>query len=37
MIRISEIDHVVLRVIDMEAMQRFYCDVLGCHQERQQL
>ncbi|HZX71643.1 MAG TPA: VOC family protein [Rhodanobacter sp.] len=36
MIRIGEIDHVVLRAIDMEAMQRFYCDVLGCHEERRQ-
>ena len=26
---IREIDHVVLRVVDMEAMVRFYCDVLG--------
>lgn len=24
------IDHVVLRVKDREAVQRFYCDVLGC-------
>ena len=23
------IDHVVLRVMDMDAMRRFYCDVLG--------
>jgi glyoxylase I family protein len=29
MIRIRGIDHVVLRVQDMEAMRRFYCDVLG--------
>jgi glyoxylase I family protein len=36
MIRIAEIDHVVLRAIDMPAMQRFYCDVLGCHEERRQ-
>jgi glyoxylase I family protein len=36
MIHIGEIDHVVLRAIDMEAMQRFYCDVLGCHEERRQ-
>ncbi len=34
MIRIAEIDHVVLRAIDMQAMQRFYCDVLGCREER---
>lgn len=36
MIRIGEIDHVVLRVVDREAMQRFYCEVLGCHEERRQ-
>jgi glyoxylase I family protein len=36
MIRIGEIDHVVLRAIDLEAMQRFYCDVLGCRPERRQ-
>ena len=29
MIRIRNIDHVVLRVKDIEAMRRFYCDVLG--------
>ena len=29
MIKIREIDHVVLRVKDIEAMRRFYCDVLG--------
>ena len=28
-INVREIDHVVLRVRDLEAMQRFYCDVLG--------
>ncbi|MEO8999127.1 MAG: VOC family protein [Rhodanobacter sp.] len=36
MIRIGEIDHVVLRAIDVTAMQRFYCDVLGCREERRQ-
>jgi glyoxylase I family protein len=36
MIRIGEIDHVVLRAIDLAAMQRFYCDVLGCREERRQ-
>ena len=36
MIRIGEIDHVVLRAIDIEAMQRFYVEVLGCHEERRQ-
>ncbi len=36
MIQLGEIDHVVLRAVDMEVMQRFYCDVLGCHEERRQ-
>ena len=27
--KIREIDHVVLRVRDIDAMRRFYCDVLG--------
>jgi catechol 2,3-dioxygenase-like lactoylglutathione lyase family enzyme len=34
MIAIREIDHIVLRVVDAEAMLRFYCDVLGCTLER---
>ena len=29
MIHIRDIDHVVLRVKDIDAMRRFYCDVLG--------
>jgi len=29
MLNLREIDHVVLRVRDIEAMTRFYCDVLG--------
>jgi len=29
MLVIREIDHVVLRVSDLESMTRFYCDVLG--------
>jgi len=29
MISIREIDHVVLRVRDMDAMRHFYCEVLG--------
>ncbi|KVD81715.1 lactoylglutathione lyase [Burkholderia sp. ABCPW 14] len=33
---IHEIDHVVLRVADLAAMTRFYCDVLGCHVEKEQ-
>ena len=36
MIQIGEIDHVVLRAIDMETMRSFYCDVLGCREERRQ-
>ncbi len=36
MIQIREIDHVVLRVTDLDAMLRFYCDVLGCGIERRQ-
>ena len=34
MIRLREIDHVVLRVVDLERMLRFYVDVLGCAPER---
>jgi glyoxylase I family protein len=34
MIRIRDIDHLVLRVVDVEAMLAFYCDVLGCSIER---
>jgi glyoxylase I family protein len=34
--QLSRIDHVVLRVHDLPAMQRFYCDVLGCREERRQ-
>ena len=29
MLKLRDIDHVVLRVRDIEAMSRFYCDVLG--------
>ena len=35
-ITIREIDHIVLRVIQPDAMIRFYCDVLGCRIERRQ-
>jgi glyoxylase I family protein len=31
-----EIDHIVLRVVDLEAMRAFYCNVLGCTVERVQ-
>ena len=34
MIRIREIDHLVLRVVDVDEMLRFYCDALGCTVER---
>lgn len=34
MIRIREIDHIVLRVVDLDRMLRFYCDALGCTLER---
>jgi len=30
-----DIDHIVLRVIDIEVMTRFYLDVLGCTPERE--
>lgn len=36
MIRIRELDHLVLRVVNVEAMLKFYCDVLGCSIERRQ-
>ena len=35
-IRIRDIDHLVLRVVDLAAMERFYCDVLGCSIEKRQ-
>jgi len=34
MIRIRDIDHLVLRVVDLDRMLGFYCDVLGCTIER---
>lgn len=34
--QLARIDHVVLRVHDLPAMQRFYCEVLGCREERRQ-
>ena len=36
MIHIRDIDHIVLRVVDLDAMLGFYCDVLGCAVERRQ-
>src|SRR5438093_2045082 len=35
-ISVREIDHLVLRVVDLERMLSFYCDVLGCSVERRQ-
>jgi glyoxylase I family protein len=34
--QIRQIDHLVLRVQDVDAMRAFYCDVLGCREERRQ-
>lgn len=34
MIAIRAIDHVVLRVVDLQAMLHFYCGVLGCSIDR---
>ncbi len=36
MIPIRDIDHLVLRIVDLPTMLRFYCDVLGCTVERRQ-
>ena len=33
-IEIRGLDHVVLRVRDVEQALRFYCEVLGCREER---
>ncbi len=30
------IDHLVLRVVDLDRMLRFYCDALGCRIEKRQ-
>jgi len=35
-IQIREIDHIVLRVVDLQKIMAFYCDVLGCTVERRQ-
>jgi glyoxylase I family protein len=35
--RITGLDHLVLRVRDLDRMVRFYCEVLGCHLEREQV
>ena len=36
MLKIRQIDHIVLRVVDVQAMLRFYMDVLGCAPEKNQ-
>lgn len=36
MIQIREIDHIVLRVVDLDAMIAFYTGVLGCSVEKRQ-
>jgi catechol 2,3-dioxygenase-like lactoylglutathione lyase family enzyme len=35
-IEIRDIDHLVLRVVDLPRMERFYCEALGCSVERRQ-
>jgi catechol 2,3-dioxygenase-like lactoylglutathione lyase family enzyme len=35
-IAIRAIDHIVLRVLRLDDMVRFYCEVLGCRVERRQ-
>jgi catechol 2,3-dioxygenase-like lactoylglutathione lyase family enzyme len=34
MLTIQGLDHIVLRVVDLDAMVRFYTKVLGCQMER---
>jgi glyoxylase I family protein len=36
MIPIQDIDHVVLRVVDLDRMLAFYCSALGCPVEKRQ-
>ena len=36
MIHIREIDHLVLRIVDLEPMLEFYCGALGCTVERRE-
>ena len=36
MIHIRDIDHIVLRVVDLQGMLSFYTEVLGCSIERRQ-
>lgn len=37
MFRLLNIDHVVLRVSNLAVMQHFYCEVLGCTLEREEV
>lgn len=34
--RLKGIDHIVLRIADLDRSLRFYCDALGCTMEREQ-
>lgn len=36
MLKLQGLDHLVLRVIDLDAMERFYVDTLGCTVELRQ-
>jgi glyoxylase I family protein len=36
MLKLQGLDHLVLRVVDLDAMTRFYVDTLGCSIERRQ-
>ena len=36
MFKLREIDHIVLRITNLDAMLAFYCDALGCTIERRQ-
>ena len=36
MLNIKQIDHLVLRTVDVEAMMAFYVDVIGCSVEKTQ-
>lgn len=37
MFTLQRLDHLVLRVVNVEAMKRFYTEVLGCTVEREQV
>ena len=36
MLKIRQLDHLVLRVVDLKAMMHFYIDILGCTLEKTQ-